>query len=112
MDKIILNNGTTLDIDSIITITNGLALTFKNQTIETLENLMAKPNLSTIKLTTEAGEAYAEYKNLSCLSIEKIIATGDMIVTLYIVDTTQEQLIALREQVAEMLLAMVEGGLI
>ncbi|MDF2881563.1 MAG: hypothetical protein K0R54_2120 [Clostridiaceae bacterium] len=112
MDKVILNNGTSLDVESIAVLTNGLALTFTNQTVDNLDSLFTPSNISEIKFVTSDGNVYADYKNLSYISILKIAATGEIIVTLAMADTTQQQINDLRSQVAEMLLALAEGGII
>lgn len=112
MDKIILNDGTTLEVEAINILTDGLSLTFTGQTIDNLETLMIKSNLSVLKLTTAGNVVYATYNNLNCLSIAKIISTGNIVVTLYQENDTEERITTLEEQTSEMLLALVKGGLI
>lgn len=110
MDKVVLNNGTSLDVNSIKVLSNGLALTFTNQTVDDLKSLMTPSNLLEVKLQTSAGDTYGIYEKMNCLSINLMYSTNDVVVTLYIADTTQEQINILREQVAEMLLAIVDAG--
>ena len=113
MDKIILNDGASIDIDSsgIVTSTNGLILTFANQTISDLETLMTKANLAVIKFAKSDGSIYAAYNNLGCLSISKMISSGNIVVTLYTENATEERITNLENQNSEMLLALVMGGL-
>jgi hypothetical protein len=111
MDKIILNNGTSLDVASIVTSTNGLILTFSNQSIDNLETSMTKSNLSVVKLATSDNTVYATYHNLSCLSIAKMIESGNIVVTLYQENDMEERVSTLESQNAEMLFALVMGGL-
>ena len=112
MDKIILNNNTSLEVQSITTLTNGLTFTFKGQTIDNLEALLTKENLSIVKIKNDTDEIYATYNSLFCLSITKIISTNTIVATLYQEDSTQERISTLENQSSEMLLALMQGGLI
>ncbi|WP_238899379.1 hypothetical protein [Clostridium sp. YIM B02500] len=110
MDKVILNNGTTLNVELIAVLTNGLALTFTNQTVDNLETLMTTSNLSSIKLATSSGDVYGTYNNLSCLSIAKMIESGNIVVTLYQESALEERVTTLEAQNSEVLLALVRMG--
>lgn len=112
MDKVILNDGTSLNFSSINILKDGIAFTFADQTIDSLKTKLTEQNLSQIELQTSAGDQYATYNNLTCLSIALIIADNSVLVTLYQKDSTSEEIATLKQQVAEMLMAMVRGGLI
>lgn len=112
MDKVILANGTSLNFSLINILSNGIAFTFTDQTIDNLKSKLTESNLSQIELQTSAGAQYATYNNLTCLSITLIMADNSLLVTLSQKDSTSEEIATLKQQVAEMLMAMVQGGLI
>lgn len=112
MDKIILNDGTSLNFSSINILSDGISFTFTEQTISDLQTKLTEPNLIQIELQTSAGSQYATYNNLTCLSIALMVADNSIVVTLYQKDSTAEEIATLKQQVSEMLLALVKGGLI
>lgn len=78
MEKIILNDGTTLEIKSM----EGLNIVLDNISIEELEKAFTKENCSKIQLTTSTGEVCGIYNNLECVSIIKNLEDSTVIVNL------------------------------
>lgn len=67
MEKILLNDGTTIEIKTM----EGLSIVLDNTSIEELEKVFTKENCNKIQLITNAGEVCGIYNNLECVSIIK-----------------------------------------
>lgn len=92
MDKIILNDNTTLNFSLIENTSKGLTLTFIDKTIAELEIIMIKDNLTKISLANENGKVYAVYNNLTCNNIAKKLVDGTVTVDLYELSDTEIKL--------------------
>lgn len=105
MDKIILNNNTNLEIDSIVNTTNGMVITFKEKTINDLESEMTKDNLSKLQVANSNGEVYGIYNNLICNSITKNLIDSSITVNLSKLDDTQVKIAELQQTIDTLVLA-------
>lgn len=99
MDKIILNNNTSLEFNSISNNGNGLSITFKSKTIAELEGLMAKENLTKLQVVNSTGEVYGIYNNLEYTSITKNLTDSSVTVNLTKLDDTQVKIAELQQTV-------------
>lgn len=100
MDKIVLNDGTTLEFEK----TEGLNITFKDKTIEELEKVFTKENCSKVQFTTEKGEVYGIYNNLECTSIIKNLSDSTVTVNLNKLDDLKVKVADLQQTVDELVL--------
>lgn len=82
MDKIILANGTELEVSDLISIGEKLKITFKNKTIDELEQLMTKENLTQIKFTNSKDEVFGNYANLEYASVTKYVEDKSIVIEL------------------------------
>ena len=99
MDKIILNNNTSLEFNSIANNGNGLAITFGSKTIAELETVMTKDNLTKLQIANTSNEVYGIYNNLECTSIAKNLTDNSIIVNLSKLDDTQVKIAELQKTV-------------
>lgn len=79
MDKLILNNGTTLEIiDSM-----GLQkIEIADKTMDELESLLTTENLSNVQFATSEDLVYGIFQNLKFISITKYISDGSISIQL------------------------------
>ena len=72
MDKIILNDGTKLEITGSI----GLELTFKKEiTMNYLEEVLANENLKHVEFAKSNEDVYGKFNNLELISLSKNMRT-------------------------------------
>lgn len=110
MDKVILNNGTNLEFNSISNNKNGIAIILTNKTITELETLMAKENLTKLQVANATGEVYGIYNNLECTSITKNLVNNSITVNLTKLDDTQVKISDLQKQVFKLTTQLINGG--
>jgi hypothetical protein len=89
MDKIILNDNTSLEFSLISSNGNGLTITFTENTIEGLEPVMTKDNLVKLQVANSNGDVYGIYNNLSCKSITKDLTDNSITVNLKQLDSLE-----------------------
>lgn len=109
MDKIILNDDTTLEFKK----SEGLNITFTDKTVEELEKVFTKDNCGKIQLGTEKGEVYGVYNNLECTSITKSLEDKNVTVNLKQLDSTAIRIDNLEGAVADLgsaISELSEGG--
>ena len=85
MDKIILNDGTNLELNKV----EGLSISFTDKTVEELEKIFTKDNCGKIQLATNSGKVYGIYNNLECTSIIKDLSDFTVTVNLKELTTLQ-----------------------
>ena len=105
MDKIILNDGTTLEYSRI----EGINITFTDKAIEELENSFTKENCSKIQLSKSTGEIYGIYNNLECTSIVKNLEDNTVVVNLKQLDDLKVQVEQLQATVDTLVVSGLEG---
>lgn len=105
MNKIILTNNESLEITSITTVINMFAITLVNKTIQDVEALMTKDNLTKLQLVNENNEVYGIYNNLICDSITKNLTDNSVAINLSKLDETQVKIAELRSTVDSLVLA-------
>lgn len=80
MNKIILKDGTVLEFIQSLGIDN---INVKNKTVDELEEILTKDNLSEVQFTYENGEVYGKYdNNLTLISLTKNYITNEIIMKL------------------------------
>lgn len=99
MDKIILNDNTSLEVNSIANFNNALAITFTGKTITDIEPLMTKENLTKIQEVHEDETVYGVFNNFECVSITKNLADESITINLSKLDDTQVKLDELQKTV-------------
>lgn len=81
MEKIILNDGTKLEIKSV-SIGALQIVVDVSKTVEELEQLFTKDNLKTLQVENAEEKVYGNFANMQCISIAKIIADGTIVINL------------------------------
>ncbi len=78
MDKMILNDGTSLEFKESL----GLNIVIEGQVFNELESLLTLENLSKVEFSNSVGEIYGTYTNLQCVSMTKYMTNESIVVNL------------------------------
>lgn len=110
MDKIILNDNTSLEFNSVTNFSNALAITFTGKTITDIEPLMTKENLAKIQEVHEDETVYGIFNNFECISITKNLADESITVNLSKLDDTQVKITDMQTQIFNLTTQLIAGG--
>ena len=78
MDKMILNDGTSLEFKESL----GLNIVIEGQVFNELESLLTLENLSKVEFSNSVGEIYGICTNLQCVSMTKYMTNESIVVNL------------------------------